>query len=575
MYILGVNSVYHESSASILKDGKLIAAVEEERLNRKKHGKELRLDNPNELPLRSIEYCLKQAGITLKEVSHIGFSINPERRLSTYLIKDMVEEGNWGSEEGERFFYENTLKVEKQFRDMGFQGEFHFIDHHLCHGASSFFPSPFNEATVVVFDGIGETATTLSAYGKGHELKCIEENLYPSSLGFLWEKMSEYLGFSEYDACKVMGLAAYGDIDDYYIEAMRKILRNEGTGKFIVDGNIMRFRYKQDFSKLEEVFQTARRLPSDPLMDTHKKIARALQKVTEDVILNIVSDAYEKTGCRNLCLAGGVALNCVANRKILDSGLFDNLYIIPAPHDGGTSLGAAYMIWHALLSNTKRDRVEHAYWGPEYTDQEIEAALRKNELNYEIVPEIERKVAELIKEGNIVGWFQGAMELGPRALGNRSLLADPRYREMRERLNRVVKNREDFRPFAPSVLEEEATRFFEIPFLTNASDFMLVTYPAKEEVQHLIPAVIHVDGTSRIQIVKKKTNPRYYSLIQHFYRLTGIPMVLNTSFNDREPIVCSPEDAIHTFLRANIDYLAIGNYLVMNPNRSKENKRND
>lgn len=572
MYILGVNSVYHESSASIIKDGKLIASAEEERFNRFKHGKELRLDNPNELPLHAIAYCLESAGITLKDVEHVGFSINPDRRLSTYAIPDPVCPGDWGSKDGETFFYTNILKVEEQMKAMGFAGEFHMQDHHLCHAASSYFPSSMEESTVIVFDGIGETATTLIAHGKGKELKVLDENLYPASLGFLWEKMSIFLGFSEYDACKVMGLAAYGKSNELLTEAFRKIVHNDGNGKFSIDGDVMRFRLYEDFSLIEQIFQMPRRNPNEPVSDKHMDIAYALQQITEEIVADIADAAYAATNCANLCLAGGVALNCVANRKILERGLYKNMYITPAPHDAGTSLGAALLIWHTKLEQDIRGEVPHAYWGPSYTNTQIEEAIRESGLPYESIHNIEEKVASLLSQGNIVGWFQGAMELGPRALGNRSLLADPRAYNMREKMNRIVKKREDFRPFAPSVLEEEVYQYFDVPLLTNASDFMLVTYPARSDAMDKIPAVVHVDGTSRIQVVKQATNPRYHRLIQQFHSITGVPMVLNTSFNDREPIVCSPRDALRTFLKADIDYLALGDFLLKNPkiNRGDE-----
>ncbi|WP_019915015.1 carbamoyltransferase family protein [Paenibacillus sp. HW567] len=565
MYIMGINSVYHESSACLMKDGVVIAAVEEERFNRKKHGKELRLDNPHELPLQSISYCLKEAGITLQNVDHIGYSINPARRLDTYKIKDYVDIDNWGSEGGETEFYLNTLKVEELIKEMGFCGEFHFIDHHICHGASAFFASPYEEAAVVVIDGIGETATTLVGYGKrsDHQIVRLDENLYPASLGFLWEKLCMFLGFSEYDACKVMGLSSYVAVDPLVLSQLRSCVAIGKHGKFTTDPEILRYR-QDDFTGLEKLFGIPRRQAEEPVTDIHTKIAAALQAVTEEILVSMVNHAYDLTGSTNLCMAGGVALNCVANGIAFHQSGFQNLYIQPAANDAGTAMGAAYTLWNIHLANYQPPQVTTAYLGPQFTDEAIEATLVEYGLTFEKITNIEERVAQLLADQNIVGWFQGRMEFGPRALGNRSLLADPRVLGNKERMNRAVKKREDFRPFAPSVLDEDAEQFFIIPKKSDVSDYMLITYKVKSNVMDKIPAVVHVDGTSRIQTVKKSTNPRYYSLIEHFKGITGVPMLLNTSFNDNEPIVCNPEGAIRTFLNANIDYLAIGDYLIKN-----------
>lgn len=565
MYIMGINSVYHESSACLVKDGVVIAAVEEERFNRKKHGKELRLDNPHELPLQSIAYCLKEGGITLHDVSHIGYSINPARRLETYHIEDYIDTDNWGSKGGETEFYLNTLKVEELIKDMGFGGEFHFIDHHMCHGASAFYASPYEEAAVVVVDGIGETATTLIGYGKRSDYNIIrmDENLYPASLGFLWEKLCMFLGFSEYDACKVMGLSSFTAADPIVLSQLRKFVTVTEPGKFITDPAVFKYR-QDDFTDLENLFGIPRRHTGEKVTDIHKKIAASLQVVTEEILISLVNHAYDLTGSYNLCMAGGVALNCVANGKAFHQSEFQNLYIQPAANDAGTAMGAAYILWNIHLKNYTSPQVTTTYLGPGYKDDEIEAALAEYNLTFEKIDNIEERVAQLLADQNIVGWFQGRMEFGPRALGNRSLLADPRVSGNKERMNRAVKKREDFRPFAPSVLDEDVEQYFEIPKKSDVSDYMLITYEVKSSVIDNIPAVVHVDGTSRVQTVKKQTNPKYYSLIEHFKKITGVPMVLNTSFNDNEPIVCNPKGAIRTFLNANIDYLAIGDYLIKN-----------
>jgi carbamoyltransferase len=558
MYVLGVNHAYHEPAACLVSDGRILAAVEEERFTRIKHGKAARMDNPHELPVNAIGYCLGQAGITLAEVAHIGSSINPDKRLRNSLVPDRVVAGDWGSQRGEGTFHNNLQTVPAILRERGFQGEFHWLSHHLCHAASAYYPTRFDRAAVLAVDGIGETASTMLALGEGAKLSPIHEISYPASIGFLWEKIAKYLGFSEYDACKVMGLAAYGDPEPYR-EHYRQILELLPDGRFCVDNDVLCFRV-EDYSRLAALFGVDPRPPQGEMTRDYANITAALQAATDEVMVHIVEHAARSLDTRNLCMAGGVALNCVTNGRIAGTGLFDNLYIQPAAHDAGTALGAALLIWHSLLGGQERDQMRHAYYGPDFSDAEVEATLQKRGVVYKRVDNITEEVAHLLADQKIIGWFQGSMEFGPRALGNRSLLADPRHPTMRERLNRVVKNREDFRPFAPSVLAEHAQNWFDIPAPCHASDFMLISYRALQPEK--IPAVIHVDGTSRIQTVRHDFNPRYYDLISEFHRITGIPLILNTSYNDREPIVCTPADAITTFQRANIDYLAIGDFLA-------------
>lgn len=558
MYVLGVNHAYHESAACLVRDGRILAAVEEERFTRVKHAKAARVGNPHELPINAIRYCLDQAGITLAEVAHIGSSITPDKRLRNSLVADRVIAGGWGSQRGEDTFHENLQTVPLHLRDLGFQGEFHWLSHHLCHAASAYYPAPFRRAAVLAVDGIGETASTMLALGEDTRLSPIDEISYPASIGFLWEKIAKYLGFSEYDACKVMGLAAYGDPEPYR-EHYRQILKLLPDGRFCVDNDVLRFRV-EDYSGLTTLFGVDPRSPRDEMTRDYADITASLQAATDEVMVHIVEHATRSLNTRNLCMAGGVALNCVTNGRIAETGLCENLYIQPAAHDAGTALGAALLIWHDLTSGQERDEMRHAYYGPDFSNAEIEAALQKQNVVHKRVDNITKEVAHLLAGQKIVGWFQGSMEFGPRALGNRSLLADPRHPAMRERLNRVVKNREDFRPFAPSVLAEHAQNWFDIPTPCPASDFMLVGYRALQPEK--IPAVVHADGTSRIQTVHHDLNPRYHQLISEFHRITGIPLVLNTSYNDREPIVCTPTDAITTFQRTNIDYLAIGDFLV-------------
>ncbi|QDU94147.1 carbamoyltransferase C-terminal domain-containing protein [Lignipirellula cremea] len=558
MYVLGINSVYHESAACLLDNGRLVAIAEEERFNRVKHGKKPLPDNPDQLPLRSIDYCLRTAGIDLRQVAHIGYSSHPDVRVQR-LSGDALDMA--------QYFCNNIRKTPENLRDMGFAGEFHFIDHHVCHAASAFYPSPFEEAAILTIDGIGDASTTTSHHGVGSQMTLIQEIIPHNSIGFLWELVSMFLGFDIYDATKIMGLAAYGD-PSVYRDAFSQIIKATPDGKFEVDSDLTRF-YELDyynasgyFGGLEKVFGLPRRNPKDELTQAYKDISATLQDITDEIVLHITQYLFEKTQSKNLCVAGGVALNCVTNQRIFEQGPFEQLYIQPVAHDGGTAIGAAFYLWHQQLKQPRQACMEHPYWGPEFTTEEIEQALQDRNLTYTRVDQIEDEVARLISEGAVVGWFQGRMEVGPRALGNRSLLADPRNPQMRDMLNHKVKHREFFRPFAPSVLLEEASNWFQIEKENMASEFMLMAYAAHDHLVDKIPAVAHVDGTCRVQLVRQTANPKYHRLISSFFERTGVPMVLNTSFNDSEPIVCSPADAVHTFMKTRIDYLAIGDFLV-------------
>ncbi|MDI1475042.1 carbamoyltransferase C-terminal domain-containing protein [Polyangium sp. y55x31] len=560
MYVLGINAAYHESAACLLKDGAIVAAIEEERLSRRKHGKAANLDDGHALPLLAIQYCLDVAGVTLGEVSCVGYSLEPHDRLRNKEIVEPVVPGGWGSPAGEQLFFDLALRVPAELRRLGMTGEFKWVPHHLAHAASAFHPSPFREAAILCVDGIGEVGSTLFASGCGSKIEALDEIRYPSSLGFLWEKLSKFLGFSEYDACQVMGLAAYGD-PRRFRGSFERLVSFEPEGHFALDGGALRFRV-EDYEPLEALFGVPLRKKSEPILAAHEDIAAALQEMTNQTIGHMVRHLAARTGSKNLCMAGGVALNCVSNRIVFEASPFEGLFVQPAAHDAGTALGAALHVWHDVLGHAERSPMLHPYVGPRFDDSAIERALSKTGVVYQREPNIEEKVAELLAAGKIVGWFQGAMEFGPRALGNRSLLADPRALEMKRRLNDRIKHRASFRPFAPSILAEEAERWFVIEKSTATSDFMLLAYPVRPDRMAQIPSVIHVDGTSRVQTVRAETNPRYHKLISAFYARTGVPMVLNTSFNDSEPIVCTPEHAIETFRSASIDVLAIGDCLV-------------
>ncbi len=568
-YILGLNAIYHEAAACLLRGAELIAIAEEERFNRIKHGKKVLTDNPDEFPLESIEYCLRQAGIEMGDVDHIGYSAVPvefERRRAALATGAFGDE--WLDDEEWERGQQALLRVPESLKALGFRGQFHWVDHHLAHAASAFYPSPFEDAAVLSVDGTGEFDTAVVYHGSGRELTRLKGVAYPNSIGLLWEVLSIYLGFGVYDAAKLMGLASYGDADRF-IEKFRRILRAGPDGTFVIDHDLIRFGHleyyppKAYLDGLERLLDVKRRSPGDPLEQVHEDIAAAMQTLTNELVMHMAEYAHRETGSKNLCLAGGVALNCVTNGHVFEKGPFERLYVQPTAHDAGTAIGAACWIHHVALGNETRGVMDHAYWGPDYDDAQIVEALDARALPHRLCESIESEVAALIAEDKIVAFFQGRMETGPRALGNRSLLANPTNRDMRDILNAKVKHREYFRPLAPSVLAEEAEAWFDIRKPTSAAEFMLMTYPARIEKRDRIPAVVHTDGSSRIQAVRRETNPRYHKVISAFQALTGVPVVLNTSFNDQEPIVCTPADAIHTFLKTEIDALAIGDRLVL------------
>ena len=573
MNVLGINAAYHESSACLVQDGRIVTAAEEERFIRVKHAKASRVDNPEVLPLHAIRHCLREGGrsrgsaLTLADLDHVGYSLDPAERLRRNLEHRHpypVTPGSFGTPEGERTFHDRSRAVEGELRRQGFRGAFHFLGHHDCHAASAFFVSPFDEAAVLVVDGIGEWESTTWYRGAGNRLERLGSLGFPHSLGLLWEKIAKFLGFSEYDACKVMGLASYGD-PERYAEAFRRLVQVDG-GAFTIDDGIVRLR-NEDYSALEELFGLPRRTRPIELADAgnlpYVEVAAALQRTTERAVLAVAGDLQRRTGARHLCLAGGVALNCVANGKLLETGWFDDIFIQPAAHDAGTAIGAAFLIWNRLLDRPRGEVFASPYLGPSFPDEEIRAALDARGLSYRHYDRVEEAAARLLAGNQVVGWFQGAMEIGPRALGNRSILADPRRADMMGTLNVKVKHREPFRPFCPSVLAHRAGEWFHIERPELPASYMLAAHPVREERRAAIPAVTHVDGTSRMQLVSAEGNPRFFRLISEFERLTGVPMVLNTSFNNDEPIVCTPEDAVATFLGTRIDALVAGPFVAL------------
>jgi carbamoyltransferase len=565
MTLLGINSVYHETAAAITVDGKIMAAAEEERFNRRKHGKAARVDNPQELPAQAIRYCLRAAGVSARELDAVSYSFNPSLRKQRFVFDGLSNKGDWGDAEGETVFRNCLDRVPDALSDLlqeDIGARFHWVPHHLAHAASAYYPSGFDDAAILVVDGIGESSANYLASGEGDRISPLEEIPYPHSLGFLWEKICRFLGFSEYDACKVMGLAAYGDAS--VPNAFEPFLTLEEEC-FSIDPEVLEFR-RDSYGKLER-YLGPRRLRGQPLTQHHANIAAALQSYNDAAVLALARRLFRRRPSPRLCFAGGVALNCSSNYRLKEMGPFEEVFIPPAPHDAGTAIGAALAVEHCHGRRGSRTACLSPYFGPEFDTSQCKNALHSHGLDPSGLNELAREAARLLAAGKIVGWFQGRMEFGPRALGNRSLLADPRSPESRQRMNELVKRRDGFRPFAPSVLEERSAEWFDLGKPSPSYGFMLFACPVRPDKLDRIPAVVHTDGTSRVQLVNRQTNPRYHELISCFEELTGVPMLLNTSFNDTEPIVCSPEDAVRTFLNTGIDALVLGDQLVGAPGR--------
>jgi carbamoyltransferase len=553
--VLGINSTYHESAAALLVDGKLVAAVEEERFNRIKHGKEADFDNPHQLPERAIRFCLKQAGLNARDIDHVAYSFDPERRRKHYRAE-------WWDPRLEETFRLRIGQVQGAVEELlgrPLGRRWHFVSHHLAHAASAYFPSGFDRAAILTIDGIGETAGASLAKGVGTSVKEIEIFDYPHSMGFLWEVFSGYLGFSHYDASKTMGLAAFGN-PEVFREKFQSILRSEKENFGVAQGLLGMSADSQE--KIVAMFGPPRSEEESGFQPRHADIAAALQEATDAAIMALVRRIKRIAPFENLCLAGGVVLNCVANEVVRKSGEFSNIFIPSAPHDAGTAIGAAFVAHCATQKKPLQRGYSTPYLGPAFKRSDILAAVKASGLKARRSKSPAKDAAKMIADGKIVAWFQGRMEFGPRALGNRSLLADPRRPEMRNILNQKVKHREDFRPFAPSVLAEHADEWFEVGAHSASHEFMLFAPPVKPDRIERIPAVVHEDGTARVQLVSRKLNPRFHELISCFHAKTGVPLVVNTSFNDSEPIVCTPTDAIVTFRKSGIDALVMDDMIL-------------
>jgi len=584
VHILGISAFYHDSAASLLSHGKIVAAAQEERFTWKK--------GDSSFPAHAVQYCLRSAGIAVKDMTYVGFYDKPllkfERILETYL--GVAPKGFRSFLKAGPLWIKEKLFMDRQLREaLGYEGDILYAEHHESHAASAFFPSPFEEAAILTMDGVGEWATASLGRGRGNDLELIKELQWPDSLGLLYSAFTYQTGFKvnsgEY---KVMGLAPYGE--PKYVDLIyRELIDLKEDGSFTL--NQKYFNYLSGLTMtngaFDRIFGGPPREPESKLTQREMDLARSIQVVCEEVMLRMARTVHRETGSENLCLAGGVALNCVGNGRILREGPFKRVWIQPAAGDAGGALGVAQLIWHRHCQQPRtvmsgKDSMQGAYLGPEFSPEEIEAFLKSQRAAYRRLErdELHRRVAEQIAAGKVVGWFDGRMEFGPRALGSRSILGDPRSPKMQAQMNIKIKFREGFRPFAPSVLRERVSDYFEMDY---DSPYMLLVAPVKKERQipmtedqqglwgidklnlprSDLPAITHIDYSARVQTVTKDTNPNYYALLKEFERLTGCAVVINTSFNVRgEPIVCTPADAYQCFMRTHIDDLVLGPFLL-------------
>lgn len=584
MNILGISGFYHDSAACLLQNGKIIAAAQEERFTRKKHD--------FGFPQNAINFCLEAGEITSIDLNYVAFYDKPfvkfERILETYLAYAPYGIGSfikaiptWIKEK----IWMKDIILEK----IDFDGKIIFPEHHESHAASAFYPSPYNKAAILILDGVGEWATASYGIGEGNKIEILSELRFPHSLGLLYSAFTYYTGFKvnsgEY---KVMGLAPYGE-PKYKDLILNELIDLKEDGSFKM--NMKYFNYcvgrTMTNGKFNKLFGGPPRKSESRITQREMDLARSIQEVTEEIMLRMTKHVYKETGMKNLCLAGGVALNCVGNGRILRDGPFKNLWIQPAAGDAGGALGCALAVWYSYLgkerqTDDKKDLQHGSYLGPSYNNDEIEKFLRANDIPYQYLKDDQqfKTVAKLLANENVIGWFQGKMEFGPRALGTRSILGDARSPKMQEIMNLKIKFRESFRPFAPSVLREDVSEYFE---LERESPYMLLVAPVKKnkrremtkeegnlfgierlnKIRSVVPAITHVDYSARVQTVEEEVNPKFYRLIKSFKELTGCPVLINTSFNVRgEPIVCTPEDAFKCFMRTKMDYLVLENFIL-------------
>lgn len=608
MNILGISAFYHDSAASLVQDGNIVSAAQEERFSRKKHDAGF--------PTEAVKYCLKDSGLQLSEIDAVAFYDKPllkfERLLETYLT--FAPKGLRSFIASMPAWLKEKMFLKKLIRDeLSLLGDFNagkikllFPDHHLSHAASAFYPSPFEEAAILTIDGVGEWATASISHGRGKSIKTIKELTFPHSVGLFYSAFTYFLGFKvnsgEY---KLMGLAPFGDPESKLVDEFVKKIKTELV-QIYDDGSIYLnqeyFSYATGLKMINEpkwelLFGFSKREEDAELQQYEADLALAIQKVTEEIILKMAGEAQNVTGAENIALAGGVALNCVANGKIQNSRIFNKMYIQPAAGDAGGAVGAALAAYHIYFDKervpTFPDSMCGALLGPDYHEKEVESTIKKYKAVGKKAPddEVLEQTAALISEGHVIGWFQGRMEFGPRALGNRSILADPRNAEMQKKLNLKIKYRESFRPFAPAVLAEDANIYFE---MQSDSPYMLLVQqvrerfrknlppqyhqlPVREKLSYIrsdFPAVTHIDFSARIQTVHEQVNPKFHRLLKAFKNITGAGMLVNTSFNVRgEPIVCTPDDAYRCFMNTEMDYLIMENYIFSKAEQPYWNKK--
>lgn len=589
MHILGISCYYHDAAAALLRDGDLIAAAEEERFTRKKHD----YDFPDE----AIDFCLKQGGITAEDLDYVVFYEKTFRKFERLLLTSMqtFPRSHKVFREAMITWFGDKLWVKHHIqKKLGMTPDkVLFSDHHLSHAASAFFCSPFEEAAILTIDGVGEWTTASFSVGKGTEIKFFKEIRFPHSLGLLYSAFTAFLGFEVNEGeYKVMGMAPFGVPN--YVDKVYKLIHVDNDGGFELDMDYFSFHYstsKTFNQKFVDLFGP----PRDPKLhfftpgtgypsyfgkkpgnfeelgkqnQYYADIAASIQVVTEEVMLKMANYAHRETGLKNLCMAGGVALNSVANARIQRETPFEQIYVQPAAGDSGGSVGAALYAHHMVLGQPRKFVMNHAYWGEEHSNGQIEKFLKEGGVRYERFENEDKlieRVVDRLQDGNVIGWVQGRFEWGPRALGNRSIIADPRRSDMKDIVNNKIKFREPYRPFAPSIIAEEAANYFELPSAGTElpARFMLYVVDVKEEKREILPAITHVDGTGRLQTVEQTTSPRYYNLIKSFGDATGVPVILNTSFNVRgEPIVNTPREAFRTFNVTEMDTLVLDNYII-------------
>ena len=557
MNVLGISCFYHDSAACLIKDGRVIAAASEERFSRKK--------NSPDFPIYAINFCLQAGNLTVYDIDCIGFYEKPFLKFYRVILSHL---------RAYPFSLNNFLDTLPHWlqgrlimplifkKEVGFDGQILFIKHHLSHAASTFLVSPFDEAVILTADAVGEWATMTYGIGRGNEIKVLKEIHFPDSLGLLYTAVTTYLGFEALEGeGKVMGLAGYGKPN--HLDKFRKIVKVYPDGSFKIDQGFFGFNqgsrmYSREFVKL---FGKDRKA-GEEIEERHCDIAASLQSFIEGVLINISRNLYKDFKTDKLCLAGGLFLNCIANARIMEETPFREVFIQPAAGDSGGALGVASYIYNTLLNNPRCYAMEDAYLGPDFSTNQIRRALLNSGSSFKELTEdsLIKYIAEKISQDKIIGWFQGKMEFGPRALGNRSIIANPCNPNMKDLLNAKVKERESFRPYAPAVLEERVRDFF---LAKQFSPFMLLAAQVREDKKKIIPAVTHIDGTARVQTVSKKVNPKFWNLIKEFENITGIPLVINTSFNlTGKPIVCSPQDALDDFLKSKMDILVLDNFVL-------------